>query len=714
MRVAPGTFFAGEIELVDIGLDDDRETGHGLATPELLERVPLRAQRDTKYTAGSVIVVGGSPGLTGAACLAARAAFRADAGYVTVAAPRDSLPVLEQQLLEAVKRPLDDVWDAIDRSRALAIGPGLGRSPEGKALVRRLLVETDLPAVVDADALHELEPISRAGATVLTPHSGELARLLGEEAAWVDAHRLEAARRAVEHFRCVVLLKGDGTIVAAPDAQTVRLSRLPVARDRRYGGRPDRRHRRVPGEGNRCADCRRRRGGRAYRGRGRGPAASRPRRFGRDRDAPVRSRHLAMSRTGTAGGQTRAVAERDGGGPRRGFPPAATHEHAQSATSFRHAFGTPADRSRVRTPAVGFGQVGGRCRACGPSSVGGVHRSELTVDLGAIRRNVSTLLRTLDGAELWAVVKADGYGHGATDVAGAALDAGATALCVATVPEALALRREFAGVRIVVLGPISTSREIAHARDTDVELTVSHDEIPDGVRVHLKLDTGMGRFGMRELPGRAANVVGLMTHFATADNDEAFARAQLERFLAATNDHADVTRHAANSAAALRIPEARLDAVRCGVAVYGLSPFNTDPGDDGLEPALSWQSHLAQVKLLRVGESTGYGRRFVAERDTWIGLVPVGYADGFRRDLTGTTVRVAGEPRRVIGTVSMDSFAVELDRELPVGAPVVLLGHGVLAEEHARVAGTINYEIVCGDQQRSAANAPNRRRWMTV
>jgi alanine racemase len=102
------------------------------------------------------------------------------------------------------------------------------------------------------------------------------------------------------------------------------------------------------------------------------------------------------------------------------------------------------------------------------------------------------------------------------------------------------------------------------------------------------------------------------------------------------------------------------------------------------------------VKRLEPGQSTGYGRRFIADEPTWIGIVPVGYADGFRRDLTGTEVRVAGEPRRVVGTVSMDSFAVELDRELPVGAPVVLLGHGVLAERHADVAGTINYELVCG------------------
>src|SRR5439155_7385371 len=114
------------------------------------------------------------------------------------------------------------------------------------------------------------------------------------------------------------------------------------------------------------------------------------------------------------------------------------------------------------------------------------------------------------------------------------------------------------------------------------------------------------------------------------------------------------------------------------------------------EPVLSWQSALLQVKRLVAGESTGYGRRFVAQEPTWIGIVPVGYGDGFRRDLTGTEVRVAGEPRQVVGTISMDSFAVELDRELPVGSPVVLLGHGVLAESHARVAGTINYELVCG------------------
>jgi len=325
-----------------------------------------------------------------------------------------------------------------------------------------------------------------------------------------------------------------------------------------------------------------------------------------------------------------------------------------------------------------------------------MHRSELTVDLGAVRRNARTLLRALDGAQLWAVVKANAYGHGAVDVAGAVLDEGAGALCVATVPEGLELRSEFGLARILVMGPTSSSREIAEAREARLELAWWDEQLPEGVRVHLKLDTGMGRWGLADLPQLGPDVVGLMSHLATADADAAFAEEQVERFRAATAPYADLMRHVANSAAALRLPSARFDAARCGVALYGLSPFGEDPAADGLEPALSWRSFLAQVKRLEPGQSTGYGRRFVAERPTWIGIVPIGYGDGFRRDLTGTEVRVSGEPRRVVGVVSMDAFAVELDGEEPVGAPVTILGHGVLAEAHARVADTINYELTCG------------------
>jgi alanine racemase len=327
-----------------------------------------------------------------------------------------------------------------------------------------------------------------------------------------------------------------------------------------------------------------------------------------------------------------------------------------------------------------------------------MHRSEITIDLGAVGANVRRLLDALAGAELWAVVKANGYGHGAEDVARAALAAGAGALCVATTAEGIALRAAFSEARILVMSPAADEGEVAAARDARLELVVSGGEIPAGLPVHLKLDTGMGRWGLSELPEPPVHVVGLMSHLATADSDQGFAREQVERFRQATEPYAHLTRHIANSAAALRLPEARFDAARCGIALYGLSPFGTDPAEDGLRPVLSWRSRLAQVKLLAPGESTGYRRRFVAERETWIGIVPVGYGDGFRRDLTGTEVVVEGEPRPVVGVVSMDAFAVELRAELPVGTPVELVGPRVPAERHAQVAGTITYELVCGIQ----------------
>jgi alanine racemase len=335
-------------------------------------------------------------------------------------------------------------------------------------------------------------------------------------------------------------------------------------------------------------------------------------------------------------------------------------------------------------------------------------RSELTIDVGAIRRNVRTLLRALDGAELWAVIKADGYGHGAVDVGRAALEAGATALCVATVPEGLAVRAALPEARILVMGP-SEDAELPDARSARLELAIAAGPVPQGIPVHLKLDTGMGRWGVSELPSPDRNVVGVMSHLASADCDPEFTATQIERFARALQGLTpSLTRHLANSAGALRFPAARFDAARCGIAIYGLSPFGTDPADDGLEPALRWESRLAQVKRLRPGDSTGYGRRFVADRETWIGIVPVGYADGFRRDLTGTDVVVDGEPCPVVGTVSMDAFAIELGRELRAGTPVTLIGPGASAEAHARVAGTISYELV------TAINRTDERARRTV
>jgi NAD(P)H-hydrate epimerase len=211
-EVAPGRFRAGEVVVADIGLEH-RTTDHARVLPEIARLVPRREPGDTKYSA-SVLVVGGSPGMTGAVALTAEAAFRADAGYVAVAAPPESLPVIETLLREAVKRPLDEAIEAAERAGALAIGPGLG--PDQADLVHRLLKDSELPAVIDADGLRELRPFDRKAPTVLTPHSGELGRLLEEEASWVDAHRLEALRRAIDGFRCVVVLKGEGTLVGAP------------------------------------------------------------------------------------------------------------------------------------------------------------------------------------------------------------------------------------------------------------------------------------------------------------------------------------------------------------------------------------------------------------------------------------------------------------------------------------------------------------------
>ena len=209
LEVAPGRFRAGEVVVADIGLDQ-RETGAALVDRAVLGLVPRKRETDNKYTAGALLVVGGSPGMAGSVTLTASAAFRADAGYVTICSE------VEPPVLEAVKRPLEETFDAAPRHGALAVGPGLGRSDEKRALVRRLLEETQLPAVVDADALFELEPFPRAAPTVLTPHEGELGRLLDRDSSWVAAHRLAAVSETVERFGCVCLLKGVDALIAAP------------------------------------------------------------------------------------------------------------------------------------------------------------------------------------------------------------------------------------------------------------------------------------------------------------------------------------------------------------------------------------------------------------------------------------------------------------------------------------------------------------------
>jgi NAD(P)H-hydrate epimerase len=222
--VAPGRMRAGRVVVADIGLGDG-PTAIRRTLPALLDVVPRRSPGATKYTSGSVLVVGGQPGMTGAACLTALAALRADAGYVTLAVPAGALAAAEVLALEPVKLPWDDedavetITGAAGRTSALALGPGLGRGPGRKELVRALLDQLDLPAVVDADALFELEPVARDAPTVLTPHEGELGRLLGDE--HVGTHRLAAAREAAGRFGAIVLLKGADTVIASPNGDVV-------------------------------------------------------------------------------------------------------------------------------------------------------------------------------------------------------------------------------------------------------------------------------------------------------------------------------------------------------------------------------------------------------------------------------------------------------------------------------------------------------------
>jgi NAD(P)H-hydrate epimerase len=215
LAVAPGLFHAGEVVVADIGLEQ-LETEHRLVRPAILGLVPRKGLADSKYSAGAVLVAGGAPGMTGAACLAAEAAFRADAGYVAVAVPEASLPVVETKLLEPVKVTWPEAVETAVKADAIALGPGLGRGAAAASLRSDLISAGDHPLVLDADALHELQPGDWGRRAVLTPHVGELARLLGEESAWVGAHRLEAARRGAARFGCVCLLKGADTIVVAP------------------------------------------------------------------------------------------------------------------------------------------------------------------------------------------------------------------------------------------------------------------------------------------------------------------------------------------------------------------------------------------------------------------------------------------------------------------------------------------------------------------
>jgi alanine racemase len=353
------------------------------------------------------------------------------------------------------------------------------------------------------------------------------------------------------------------------------------------------------------------------------------------------------------------------------------------------------------------------------------------VNLGALERNCGRLLGELaSGGRLCAVVKSDGYGHGAVPCARAALAGGATWLAVARVEEARELRIADIEARVLVTGPLRPE-ELEEAIFLELDVVAWHEafvyevadiaaEMSRSGRVHVKLDTGMGRLGTRdaELASSVAAVAaasasvdlaGVMTHFATADeHGDTFFAEQLERFSGwartIKDAHPEVLVHAANSAATLRDPASHFDMVRCGIAIYGMDPFGEDPFVQQLEPVLELSSWVAEVKLCRAGESTGYGRRFIADSDTHLGLLPIGYGDGWRRGLTNNAdVLVGGARHPLVGTVSMDSVTVDLGPD-PAATKLrdmaaILLGaqaeERITAEELARRLGTINYEITC-------------------
>jgi len=354
-------------------------------------------------------------------------------------------------------------------------------------------------------------------------------------------------------------------------------------------------------------------------------------------------------------------------------------------------------------------------------------RALARVNVAAIERNCSRLRGELDeGVGLCVVVKADGYGHGAIQSARAALAGGATWLAVAGSREAGDLRRAgLTDTPLLVMGALSEV-ELAEALAAQAEVVVWSERhvqavrAAGGGRVHVKLDSGMGRLGTRDQAQASRAVaaatqapeielVGVMTHFATADDldDDGFFDNQLEVFgswarrVKAEQPHVVV--HAANSAGTLRDRGAHFDMVRCGIAAYGMDPFGEDPAARRLEPALALISYVAEVKACRTGQSAGYGRRFVAERDTHLAVLPIGYGDGFRRELSNNAdVLIDGQRWPLVGTVSMDNLTVDLGpghAGESIGHEAILIGtqgeQRITAEELATRLRTINYEVTC-------------------
>ncbi len=343
-------------------------------------------------------------------------------------------------------------------------------------------------------------------------------------------------------------------------------------------------------------------------------------------------------------------------------------------------------------------------------------RTWAEIDLAAIRHNVRALKRRASGARLMAVIKADAYGHGALPVSRAALDAGADSLAVVTAEEGAELRRDGITAPILVFTDL-LPEDLKLAEEQDLTVTAHSIRSAKRVaarpnlRVHLKVNTGMNRWGVApEEAGEARRILdrqltGVYTHLASADSDPEATGDQLEAFdkVLAANSFDGVLVHAANSAGALWHPGSRYDCIRPGVAVYGLHPAGDegDPADEDLRPAMALKSYVADVRRLAPGDGVSYGLTFRAGEPMLAATVPVGYAEGYRRTLSGSAQALIGGRRGpLLGRVTMDACVFVADESVEVGDEVVLIGaqggQRIGAEEVGRRAGTINYEITTG------------------
>ena len=360
-----------------------------------------------------------------------------------------------------------------------------------------------------------------------------------------------------------------------------------------------------------------------------------------------------------------------------------------------------------------------------------MERALARIDLGAVQANCARLKATLrEGAELCAVVKADGYGHGADSCASAALAGGASRLAVATASEAAQIGRRLPHVPLLTMGALTVEergRGVGRrlgARGLARGLPAPRSPTVPGRRAARPVSTSSTTaawaasatptptevLALARACGEDPNLqlAGVWTHFATADEpDSGFFDEQLDRFAAVADavkaEFPAAIAHAANSAAVFRDPRSHFDMARCGVAVYGLDPFQGDPAERGLIPALSLCSYVADVKRFTAGDSAGYGRTWRASADTWVGVLPLGYGDGVRRGLSNNAeVLVRGRRHPLVGTVSMDNVTIDLGPETEVepGEEAVLIGaqgeEAILAEEVAARLETINYEVTCG------------------